>query len=397
MKPKAKSAVVVALTACCSSCSAAAALAGEGEDDPTTLSSSLQSQESISINGREIIVEKEHALNHQSNTDRRISRHMTDTSSVNYAPGCGQSTGTNHSIYLGCYDDQQDDRAFPFQVPSNGHGSLDCERECTTRGYRYFGRQFKGQCFCGSNFSQIVRHGIESDCNCCGENVGGGRNCVWENTKHPESQQAEESLVPATAPVLKPNSHLFADSVHVGSLSFGSPTNLFEESEEEPEQQSAAQVQDPSSDSLIKPTGPFRLRLYWQPGYNWQDSSSEKWWCAECGSCGSGSRLQIRKCSQTNRQKWVAVDKTIRFAPNPSLCVTVSGVGSSNPIRLRPCNGGQNQQFNGVQEEGRFELQPSFNPGRCISQHHHPKDKENLYPETCSKTRSTKTTYWQCY
>jgi hypothetical protein len=34
---------------------------------------------------------------------------------------------------------------------------------------------------------------------------------------------------------------------------------------------------------------------------------------------------------------------------------------------------------------------------RCVSQHHHPKDKETLYPEKCSKTRSTKTTYWQVY
>ena len=391
MKPKTQSAAVVALTAC------SAALAGEIQDEDSTIPSSLRPRESIDgegkiIKSRVVVKKNKNAPNHQSNANRRISRHLTDTgSSNNYAPGCGQSTGTYHSIYLGCYDDRQDDRAFPFQVPSIGHSSLDCERECTNRSYRYFGRQFKGQCFCGSNYSQIVRHGAESGCNCCGENVGGGRQCVWENTKHPESQQAE-ALVPATAPVLKPNSELFASSVHVGSLSFGS-TNIFEEPEEELEQQSAAQGQN-----LSTGLGPFRLRLYWQPGYNWQDSSSEKWWCAECnGNCSSGSRLQVRKCSQTSRQKWVAVDRTIRFAPNMSLCVTTSGVGSNNPIRLRQCNGGRAQQFDGVQEQGRFELQPSFNPGRCISQHHHPKDKENLYPESCSKTRSTKTTYWQVY
>jgi len=391
MKPKTQSyAAVVALTAC------SVALAGEVQGEDPNVSSSLQPQESIddkAINHR-VVVEKKSASNHQTNVNRQTSRHLVPTGSSNYAPGCGLSTGTYNSIYLGCYDDHQDDRAFPFQVPSNGHGTLDCERACTS--YRYFGRQFKGQCFCGSDYSQIVRHGTDSGCNCCGENVGGGKQCVWENTKHPESQLVE---APATAPAqaLTPHSQLFASSAHVGSLSFGS-TNIFDEPAKEPEQQSVAQVQNAPTASTTKPTRSFRLRLYWQRGYNWQSSSAEKWWCAECtGNCSSGSHLQIRKCSQTSRQKWAAVDKTIRFAPNTSLCVTASGVGSSNPIRLRQCNGGRDQKFDGVQEQGKFELQPSYNPSRCISQHHHPKDKEPLYPESCSKTRSTKTTYWQVY
>ncbi len=390
-------AAVVALTTAFS-----ATLAGSGEVQAEDQRISLQSRESIdeeSISSS-AAVKRDNASNVESTAKNQLSRDLidTDTGSNNYAPGCGQSTGTYHSKYLGCYDDRQDDRAFPFQVPSNGHGTVDCERECTSRRYRYFGRQFKGQCFCGSDYSQIVRHGTETGCNCCAVNVGGGKQCVWENMKHPESQQAEAPIpMPVTAPAEAPNSQLFANSAHVGSLSFGS-TNLFEEPKEEPEMQNAAQVQNTPSGSSTKPTRPFRLRLYWQRGYNWQNSSSEKWWCAECtGNCSNGSRLQIRRCSQTSRQKWVAVDKTIRFAPNRSLCLTASGVGAKNPVRLRTCNGGRGQKFDGVREQGRFELQPSSNPGRCISQHHHPKDKEPLYPETCSKTRSTKTTYWQVY
>lgn len=396
MMPKTQSyAALTALTAL------SAALAGEVQAEDHTISS-LESRESIDDEGirRREAVKKDDAPKVEATSNNQMSRNLidTDTGSSNYAPGCGQSTGTYHSKYLGCYDDRQDDRAFPFQLPSKGYGTVDCERECTNRRYRYFGRQFKGQCFCGSDYSQIVRHGTDTGCNCCAVNVGGGKQCVWENTNHSEYQQAE-ALVPAPvpAPAVAPNSQLFASSAHVGSLSFGS-TNLFDEPNEEPEQQSVAQVQNAPSGSSINPTRPFRLRLYWQRGYNWQNSSSEKWWCAECtGNCSSGSRLQIRKCSQSSRQKWVAVDKTIRFAPNRSLCLTASGVGAKNPVRLRSCNGGRDQKFDGVQQQGRFELQPSSNPGRCISQHHHPKDKEPLYPETCSKTRETKTTYWQVY
>lgn len=417
-KPKTQSlAAVVVLTT-----TFGAALApGEVQNEDRTTSSSMRRSHQSSVREAATDIKavvKKKKSNHQTIANRQTPRHLTSTGSSTNAPGCGSSSGTYHSVYLGCYDDRQDDRAFPFQVPSNGHGALDCERECTSRSYRYFGRQFKGQCFCGSDYSQIVRHGTESGCNCCGENVGGGKQCVWENMKHPESQAA----APVIAPVLPqpdtqevsvpiPHSQLFASGAHVGSITFGSTNNTYDEPAKEPEQQSVAQVQpEPEQQSVAqvqnttpsgpttKPTRPFRLRLYWERGYNWQDSSSEKWWCAECtGNCSSGSRLQLGKCSQTDRQKWIAVEKTIRFAPSPSLCVTTSGYGSNNPIRLRQCNGGRDQNFYDVQEQGRFELQPASNTARCISQHHHPKDKEPLYPESCSTTRATKTSYWQVY
>ena len=58
---------------------------------------------------------------------------------------------------------------------------MDCERECSKRDFRYFGREFKGQCFCGSAIESVARHGrAEGGCDCCGENVGGGKICVWE-------------------------------------------------------------------------------------------------------------------------------------------------------------------------------------------------------------------------
>lgn len=89
-------------------------------------------------------------------------------------------SGTHSSTYLGCYLDKKTARAFPFELPFKGHTAFDCERECSTRGYRFFGREFKGQCFCGNEFGSIVKHGEESGCDCCGTNVGAGKMCVWE-------------------------------------------------------------------------------------------------------------------------------------------------------------------------------------------------------------------------
>lgn len=388
MKPKTNSlATVVALT----TCGAALAQGGDVRVEEATSSSSLRARYDVELVGERLSAENEAVTPKESKQQTSIAtaeeqtthrRHLISNSN-NFAPGCGPSSGTYHSVYLGCYDDRRDDRAFPTKLQGTRHGALDCERECSRNGFQYFGRQFKGQCFCGSDYNQIVRHGTETGCNCCGENVGAGKMCVWENTNHSDSH----ATAPVVAPILPqpatpepsapmPHSHLFAPSGHTDSLPAASTTNIFDEAPAtEPAQGVTHGGNSHSIFSSSKPTKSFRLRLYWQRGYNWQDSSSERWWCAQCtGNCSSGSRLQLGKCSSTNRQKWLAVGDSIVFAPNPSLCMTASGFGSGNPIRLQRCNGGRDQKFSGVKEAGRFELQPVSALGvRCVSQHHHPK------------------------
>ena len=116
-----------------------------------------------------------------------LQQSSTQTTSSSAAPGCGPSSGTIHSPYLGCFTDKSTDRAFPHEHNGGlsnslrfGHGALDCERVCSKAGYRYFGREFKGQCFCGNELERIVRHGRDEGCDCCGGNVGAGKMCVWE-------------------------------------------------------------------------------------------------------------------------------------------------------------------------------------------------------------------------
>lgn len=52
---------------------------------------------------------------------------------------------------------------------------MDCEEECGKLGFSHFSREWKGQCFCGSGSNDYAMHGEASDCDCCGENVGGNK------------------------------------------------------------------------------------------------------------------------------------------------------------------------------------------------------------------------------
>lgn len=303
------------------------------------------------------------------------------------APGCGGSSGTIHSVYIGCYDDQSNDRAMPFELYEGhsrikrlGHGAVDCERECSKLGYRYFAREFRGQCFCGNSEAEYSKHGEDIGCDCCGQNVGPGRMCVWENADHPDSQVEVE-----TKPLYRPQIKSDPDVV--------TPPHTFNL---EP---SHAEGFMKSQSSTSKPLGGFRIRLYWEQGYNWQDSSKERFWCMECrGNCSNGDDIQIETCDYSSRQKFIAIGKTIRPAANPDHCITTTGYsGKSDPISLRSCTGGSNQNFLELKSYGKFELQPEGNIDRCLSQHHHPKAKEVIYPEKCDKTRSFDTTYWTTY
>lgn len=153
-----------------------------------------------------------------------------------------------------------------------------------------------------------------------------------------------------------------------------------------------------------KPSGGFRIRLHWERGYNWQNSSTEKFYCLQCrGTCQSSSKLEIDTCRDYSiRQKFLAVGKTIRPASNPSLCVTITGYGGkSSPVELKSCqrsySASRTQQFNEVKASGKFELISNDRTGRCLSQHHHPKPHEVVFPEKCEKTRRFDTTYWIAY
>lgn len=228
--------------------------------------------------------------------------------------------------------------------------------------------------------------------------------CVWENANHPDSQ----ALMP-NIPVITPHQSQLASQEqlsnivqpkysHIGTLASFSSTTTYTHTTTNNNQLATTQTS-----STHKPTGGFRIRLHWQQGYNWQNNPNEKYFCMECrGSCNSGSSIQVDKCNESNsnnsiRQKFIAIGRTVRPASNPALCLTVAGYGGiSDPVKLRHCNRGSNQNFIEVRSNEKFELMPEGGGGRyCLSQHHHPKRHEVVFPEECAKTRRFDTTYWK--
>eukprot|EP00588_Corethron_pennatum_P018240 CAMPEP_0194305688 /NCGR_PEP_ID=MMETSP0171-20130528/3061_1 /TAXON_ID=218684 /ORGANISM="Corethron pennatum, Strain L29A3" /LENGTH=418 /DNA_ID=CAMNT_0039057293 /DNA_START=50 /DNA_END=1306 /DNA_ORIENTATION=+ len=79
--------------------------------------------------------------------------------------------------YTGCYKDTKRNRMFSYEAQSSDASTDKCAELC--KGYRFFARQYKGQCFCG-NRDDYDRHGSSSSCDCEGSNVGGYLACVYE-------------------------------------------------------------------------------------------------------------------------------------------------------------------------------------------------------------------------
>ena len=114
-----------------------------------------------------------------------------------------------------------------------------------------------------------------------------------------------------------------------------------------------------------------------------------------------GEKVEIERCGTSTRQQWVQNGDTFSPQRDTSLCMTVTGVRSDNPIRLRSCDGRKEQKFIGLQsieENKRFELQPSiYNGVHCVTQQHHPKSGEDIYPTYCSTARRHETAGWITY
>lgn len=158
----------------------------------------------------------------------------------------------------------------------------------------------------------------------------------------------------------------------------------------------------------------FRLRLYWEDGYDWQDSSREKWYCMECeGSCRRGNDIELGHCDEDGSiddnpdiyfefLNLESDGKTQLRLSGSDSCVGMvsdSGDDSSNLVlSVVDCDASSSRQFftpsrNDLGwDDYRFEIKTSS--GRCISQEHHPKKNEDLYATSCSTARGDDTSYW---
>lgn len=147
--------------------------------------------------------------------------------------------------------------------------------------------------------------------------------------------------------------------------------------------------------------GSFRLRLYWEEGYIWQDSPRESFWCATAdyngypgtGQCWHGDftepcnseELYISTCSKNEKQAFVFIptgDNEILVqlgSPNPQdpnidRCLEREG----RAIYLRACDATNPLQRwfapNGsLVGDEKFELSQKDFQQQCVSNDHHPK------------------------
>jgi len=187
---------------------------------------------------------------------------------------------------------------------------------------------------------------------------------------------------------------------------------------------------------------PYRLRLYWEQGYKWQEDPAEQWYCwacAQCKPCTEESQDRTSDCvdilcdvknyckegmniavTDCDPNRWD--DKSASFSLRPghsglfdhlegdqievhntNLCLSLSGVRS---ITLEKCDASKmEQRFSGFQSDGgAMELSPAnvtIKDGkemeRCITQHHHPRVGERIFSEDCKLARNSDTALWDLW
>jgi hypothetical protein len=173
----------------------------------------------------------------------------------------------------------------------------------------------------------------------------------------------------------------------------------------------------------------FQLRLYWKSGYYWQETNRETWWCMECArcdaytledgpevncavpgnsgsSCREGHHLWIRECKDDRRDvKFNIITNSgsgdqVRVA-GTNLCLSTV---NNKYLELKPCNKNSSRQlFATITNLSKFVLRPysqrtwTENIAKCISQLHHPKNKEVVGLHQCEEARNHQTIYWEEY
>jgi hypothetical protein len=185
----------------------------------------------------------------------------------------------------------------------------------------------------------------------------------------------------------------------------------------------------PISSSQGNPSDTFQLRLYWDSDYFWQETKKEAWWCMECtkcdeyslgdgpnhgcvvpgntgSSCREGHMIWIRKCKDNNR------DYKFSIIKNPGSGDQVKVQGSSmclstvenRYLEVQPCDNTKSiQLWKPITNLDKFELRPyyqrnwSSNDAVCLTQMHHPKDKELVGLQPCRRALGHETLYWEEY
>jgi hypothetical protein len=159
------------------------------------------------------------------------------------------------------------------------------------------------------------------------------------------------------------------------------------------------------------PVGPtqksFRLRMYWEEGYNWQEIKEEQFFCMDCDSgCSRGHNVSVHKCGSSST--WfeflnMESDGTTQLmVAESSVCLELVG---SAKIEIQECAdvalNYTRQKFVALNGNflwgNKFEISTVHRPGSCLSQQHHPRSGELIKRIECPTTRDDYTSFWTKY
>lgn len=170
----------------------------------------------------------------------------------------------------------------------------------------------------------------------------------------------------------------------------------------------------------------FMVRLYWHPEFYWQETYEETWWCMECAeckrfnlgdgwegdcvspgdtpaSCDEGDQIWVRKCKDKRRLYTFEVINNFGSGDQVRVHGTLLCFSMKNEIylELRTCDRTKPEQlFTPIENTKKFELRPyderglSDREANCLSQRHHPKDKEMVGMFRCRTNINHETNYW---
>jgi len=137
-------------------------------------------------------------------------------------------------------------------------------------------------------------------------------------------------------------------------------------------------------------------------GYYWQEETIERKWCMKCdGSCRVGKKLVIVNCNDNpTKMEFIYRGQEAQIkVRGTDLCMEANT--GSNSISLKSCSSSNRNQlfvaYRGDFREQRFEIAPRNKLGWCLTQRHHPKNRETVLIETCESARYSDTSYWNKY
>jgi hypothetical protein len=146
----------------------------------------------------------------------------------------------------------------------------------------------------------------------------------------------------------------------------------------------------------------FRLKLYWEEGYDWQEEEFEREWCMKCRNdgCDLGDKIYVYECSE--------ISQTFDFVYVNSVEVLIKLYGTelclernNKDIFIKTCNedNSKHKWFAkvGAFRQNRFEISQKKFTRFCITQRHHPKEGEEVEIESCKQARKGLTSFWNRY